>query len=107
MNVLKKGDIFIIGTVGIIFVLSIIFLVLFAIQGNSVVIKQNNKIVYDKSIDINDTIDIGTNTIVIKDGIVYMKDANCKNQVCVNTGEISKKGESIVCLPNKVIVEIK
>mgnify|MGYP003504268919 CR=1 FL=1 len=30
-----------------------------------------------------------------------------KNQVCVNSGKISKKGESIVCLPNKVTVEIE
>ena len=32
--------------------------------------------------------------------------SNCKNQICVNTGEISDKGETIVCLPNYVIVEI-
>jgi hypothetical protein len=32
--------------------------------------------------------------------------SDCKNQVCVNTGKISKAGETIVCLPNYVIVEI-
>ena len=37
---------------------------------------------------------------------LYMSDATCKNKICVNTGKISKKGESIVCLPNKTIVEI-
>ena len=71
------------------------------------VIKQDNKIIYNKSINANETVDTGTNTVVIKDGLVYMSDATCKNQVCVNTGKISKKGESIVCLPNKVIVEIE
>lgn len=104
---MKKGDIAIVGAVVVAFVLSIVLLVPFSKQGSCVVIKQNNKVIYDKSINTNKTIDTGTNIIVIKDGVVYMGDATCKNQVCVNTGKISKKGESIVCLPNKVIVEIK
>ena len=35
-----------------------------------------------------------------------MKYSDCKNQICVNTGKISRAGEIIVCLPNYVIVEI-
>ncbi len=104
---MKKGDYVIIGIASIIFVLTMALLILFSKQGSRVVVKQNNKTIYTESINTNKTIDIGTNCIVIKDGIVYMDNASCKNQVCVNTGEISKKGESIVCLPNKVIVEIK
>ncbi len=104
---MKKGDLVIVGAVIIAFILSTVLLISFAMQGNRVVIKQNNKIIYDNSIDINETVDTGTNRVVIKDGIVYVDSASCKNQVCVNTGKISKKGESIVCLPNRVIVEIK
>lgn len=104
---MKKGDFIIIATVAVAFVLCLALLVSFSIQGNRVIIKQNNEVIYNQSIDINDTIDTGTNTVVIKDGVVYMIDASCKNQICVNTGKISRKGESIVCLPNKVIVEIK
>lgn len=107
MSVLKKGDIVIIGAVAAAFVLSIVLLISFSKQGSRVVVKQDNEIIYNKSININETVDTGTNTVIIKDGIVYMSDAACKNQVCVNTGKISKKGESIVCLPNKVIVEIE
>ncbi len=104
---MKKGDLVIVGAVIIAFILSTVLLISFAMQGNRVVIKQNNEIIYDNSIDINETVDTGTNRVVIKDGIVYVDSASCKNQVCVNTGKISKKGESIVCLPNRVIVEIK
>ena len=46
------------------------------------------------------------NVVIIQDGIVHMDYSNCKNQICVHTGEISDKGETIVCLPNYVIVEI-
>lgn len=47
-----------------------------------------------------------TNKITIKDGTVQMSYSDCKNQICVNDGQISKTNQSIVCLPNKVMVEI-
>ncbi len=49
---------------------------------------------------------MGSNVIAIKDGCVYMKEADCKNKICVNTGKINSPGQSIVCLPNRIIVEI-
>ncbi len=104
---MKKGDIAIICSAAVAFVLSIVLLISFSKQGGRVVVKQDNKIVYNENININKTVNTGTNTVIIKDGVVYMSNATCKNQVCVNTGKISKKGESIICLPNKVIVEIK
>lgn len=48
-----------------------------------------------------------TNYITINDGKVSMTFSNCKNQVCVNSGAISQTKDSIVCLPNKVMIEIK
>ena len=104
---MKKGDYIVIAMVAVVFFLSIALLFTFSKQGSRVVIKQYNQTIYDQSIDIDKKIDTGTNEIIIKKGIVYMEEASCKNQVCVKTGEISKKGESIICLPNKVIVEIK
>ena len=47
-----------------------------------------------------------TNHITIKDGQVSMSYSTCLNQVCVNTGAISETKDSIVCLPNRVVVEI-
>lgn len=46
------------------------------------------------------------NVVVIHDSTVHMDYSDCKNQICVHTGEISTAGETIVCLPNYVIVEI-
>ena len=48
----------------------------------------------------------GTNTICIKDGKVWMKEADCPDHICVRTGKIQHVGQSIVCLPHKVVVEI-
>lgn len=48
-----------------------------------------------------------TNKITIKGGMVSMAFSDCANQDCVQHYAISKTAETIVCLPNKVIVEIK
>ena len=36
-----------------------------------------------------------------------MLEANCPDEICVHHKPISKNGETIVCLPNKVVVVIK
>ena len=106
MYALKKGDFIIIAIVVVMVALSAVMCFSFG-EADRVVIKQNNEIVYDQSIDQNATFDTGKNLVVIKDNVVFVKDADCKNKDCVKMGKISKKGESIVCLPNKVIIEIK
>ncbi|MGN0733760.1 MAG: NusG domain II-containing protein [Emergencia sp.] len=58
----------------------------------------------DRTVEIKQ--DKSINKITIKDGHVQMSDSTCRNQVCVDTGEISRTSQSIVCLPNKVMVEI-
>lgn len=49
----------------------------------------------------------GSNTIVVDNGEVYMTDADCPDKLCERTGRISRTGESIVCLPHRVVVEIQ
>ncbi|WP_415279748.1 NusG domain II-containing protein [Clostridium perfringens] len=50
---------------------------------------------------------LGGNEICINKGQVYMNHSNCTDKVCMRQGKISKIGESIVCLPNRVFIEIK
>ena len=49
---------------------------------------------------------IGTCILTIKDGKADMTFADCPNQICVHHEAIMNKGETIVCLPNRVVVEI-
>ena len=60
----------------------------------------------DEDGEIEVTEDGHTNHITIKDGQVSMSYSTCRNQVCVNTGAISHTKDAIVCLPNRVVVEI-
>ncbi len=48
----------------------------------------------------------GRNRIIIKDGTVHMEEASCPDKVCIKQGAVSETGQSIVCLPNHVIVTI-
>lgn len=58
--------------------------------------------------DYKQTVNIGENNIItIDNNKAYMSYARCPDQICVNEGSISKSGEEIVCMPNKVIVRVK
>lgn len=107
----RKSDLIVIG---ILIVISIISLVcvrtLFVKKGSSVQVFIDNK--PNKSFDLNKDNNYlintkeGYNLLVIKNGKARVAEADCVEQICVNTKEISKDGESIICLPHKVVIRI-
>ncbi len=50
--------------------------------------------------------DYGENDIYIENFKVYVKSSDCKNKVCVKQGKINRAGESIICLPHHLSIEI-
>ena len=58
-------------------------------------------------LDEEQTIDInGTNRLKIADGRADMIWADCPDKLCVHQKAISRDGESIICLPNKLVVSV-
>lgn len=55
----------------------------------------------DQVIEINET-----NICEIKDGKVHMIEAKCPDHLCLKQGSVHTQGETIVCLPNRVVLEI-
>lgn len=51
--------------------------------------------------------DHGNNTVFINNGSVKIIEADCNDSLCVKQGLISDIGETLICLPNKLILEIK
>jgi hypothetical protein len=103
--------------IGIIFLASIVALYLIQNQtlnseGQYIVITVDNEIFRTYSIDkkLNEEIEIktkhGTNIVHIEDGCVYMESSTCRDQICVLHGKICRPGEMIVCLPNKIVIEV-
>ncbi|MBQ8663632.1 MAG: NusG domain II-containing protein [Eubacterium sp.] len=61
-----------------------------------------------KEAEIPITIDgVTTNYLLIANEAADMIEADCPDQLCVNMKAISMDGETIVCLPNKVVVEVE
>jgi len=58
----------------------------------------------EKIININQNGKI--NVVHVHDGGVEVEDANCPDDVCVETGFINTKSRTIVCIPHKVQVKI-
>ena len=74
-----------------------------------VVIKINGAIegVYDLNDDQEIIINEGSNILTINNGKADMIEADCPDKLCVEQRSISKNNESIICLPNEVIVEVQ
>lgn len=105
---MKKRDylLFVITTLCI-FLSTIIIYLLPQKENTQLIIKVENSIYGTYSLDENQTISINdTNICVIEDGIVYMSHANCPDLVCVHSKAIDKHGGIIVCLPNRITLEI-
>ncbi|MCD7774086.1 MAG: NusG domain II-containing protein [Clostridiales bacterium] len=45
-------------------------------------------------------------TVVLGNNYAYIKDSDCKNQICVKTGMLTKTGQSAACVPNGVAIYI-
>lgn len=59
------------------------------------------------SLEEDQVIKVGdTNVCEIKDKVVSMISADCPDQLCIHQRTIQLQGETIVCLPNKVVLEI-
>ncbi len=94
--------------IGIIFTIGIFA---FSKKGNTLVIYVDGEIYGEYSLNSDETIEIndefGNNTVIIKDGEAYMVDADCPDGLCMKQGKISKAGQNIVCLPHRLVLEIK
>lgn len=54
-----------------------------------------------------ETEDGGTNILVISDGEAYIRSASCPDGICSRHKPISSTEESIICLPNGVVITVE
>lgn len=113
---MTKGDKILIVTIIIISLVSLGFIKNSATGYNDKYIsiqvdgKEYKKIIFDKSLigkNIPIETQFGYNLIEIGDGNVRVIEASCPDELDVKQGYISMPGEIIVCLPNRLVVEIK
>ena len=46
-------------------------------------------------------------TVRIENGSAYVESSDCPDKICVNTGKITKAGESVICVPAHVSVTVE
>ena len=80
------------------------------IKGDYVLITLNNseyaRIPLNKDTVLSIDSDKGKNTVVVSDKEVYVESADCPDQICVDHAHIMYEGETIVCLPHRLIIKI-
>ena len=106
-----KNDIILAVIVIVVAATGLLLLNIFKTEGSFAVIKIDGKETERYPLSVNtevviETGDNGRNTLVIEDNKAFMKDANCPDKICEGHSKISYKGETIVCLPHKVVIEI-
>lgn len=61
----------------------------------------------EDSIDLNIQGKPGYNKIHIEQNRVWITESNCPDKLCVLKGKIHRAGDMIVCVPNRIVIEIK
>ena len=109
---MKKKDLFLIGTllaIGMIGFFAFKGIQRFVSSGEQVLkISVDGEVYGEYSLKDKQEIKIADTNIcqIQEDGTVSMIKADCPDHLCVKQGKIREFGESIVCLPNKVVLEI-
>ena len=79
--------------------------------GATVTVQIDGKVVMELPLGEDAQIVLGegarTNTLVIRGGTARVVDASCPDRLCVGQGSIQYAGESIVCLPHKLVVTVR
>ncbi len=115
MYSLKKmfriGDVILIGlliclTLGSIFMTDVLFE-----PGESVSVIVDGKEMYHLPLSENRTIEVqgplGLSVIKVEKGHAFIQKAPCPYQTCIKMGKISRSGDIIVCIPNRIFLKIE
>ena len=82
-------------------------------EGNAVTVTVDKQLIGSYSLAEDRTVEIRTgeggkelNILVIRDGEAFVESATCPDGICAFHKPISRNGESIVCLPHRVVVTV-
>ncbi len=104
---MKKGDIFIICLVLCVAAAFFGYNALAPKQaGKTVVVKVDNAELCRLPLNKDTTLCLAGNTVTVKGGKAFISSADCPDLLCAGMKPISNVGETVVCLPNRVVLEV-
>ena len=110
-KMISKGDIYLIVVILFLVISALLWRYFTADEGAKAVVtidgtvKEELKLVKDAEVKIVTA--EGYNIIKVQDGKAYVAEADCRDHICVSHQPICVEGETIVCLPHKLVVEVK
>ena len=104
----RVADLLLVAVLLIFALSALLFTELLRKPGESVRVSVDGKAVceYSLSADGEYPLNGGSNILVIENGEAYIRWADCPRQICVKEGRISRAGQRITCLENRVVVEV-
>lgn len=117
MNILKKGDVVLIGVLTAVIVILLIGISIYKNSGENThklaIIKINDTVI--KEIDLDTVIEpmeielsgAYNEVILVEKGRIKFKEADCPDKLCVEFGWLSEKGDMAVCIPNSALIKIE
>lgn len=107
---MKKDVIFIMCVLAAAFIIRVIFCLFNETREGSVAVFQNGQEIGRYMLDEDNIYIIpygeGYNLLMISNGEAYVSDADCPDGLCIRQRAISKGGESIICLPHKLVIQV-
>jgi hypothetical protein len=100
-----------IGAIALLSLLALFLIQYLKQSGDKVEIYQNGALIYSLPLDEDRSLRItsengGYNVVTIEQGKVWISEASCPDQVCVHHGPTYETNDPIVCLPNKLVVQV-
>lgn len=106
----KKRDIVLAAVLLILGVTGVLIVKYGLKSGNTADVYTDDKLVQTIDLSVDDEYtfqtDKGSNTVEVRNGAVSMKSADCPDKVCVRMGTKNRNGETITCLPHKLVIEV-
>ena len=109
---LRRNDVIFIAALLLVVAVAGACLYFFRGEGDTVTVSVDgtNIATYPLNVDRVEDIHTGTdglNRLIIRDGKAWVETASCPDGICAAHKPIHRSGESIVCLPNKVVVTVQ
>lgn len=105
-----KNDIRLIAIFLLVIAAAALCLLLFRTEGNTVTVLLDGEVFGEYPLDVDRTIEVRVgdafNVVVIENGQVRVSEASCPDGICAAHRPVRYNGQSIICLPNKVVIEI-
>lgn len=109
-KLLSKTDIFLLVVIAVTCAVAGMFLIFGRDKGKQITISVDGKVIHTMELEKDGEYMVetekGTNLVIIENGEAFVREADCPDRVCVKHKSISETGETIICLPHKLVVEI-